>query len=357
MESHKTFDEITIFLIGPFPPPYGGTSLLLRYLYEFIQEQNKARTHTLNTLHVRGQGIKGLIRFAKMVLEIYKISRKSDVITLHCSTTAIHIMGSLTYMVSLLTKKPLIVRKFAGDDYRDTLGAIGSYVTSFVLRHADLCLFETKSLVTMVSKRNIGSVKWYPNNRPLFTSVDLERSSKNICTRFIFIGRVCESKGMRILAEASRKLSEHIKINVYGPWSDDLESDLFDDCPLIEYHGQIGPDQIFQVLQQNDASILPTFYKGEGYPGTIIESYFAGLPVIATHWKAIPEIVDESVGILVEPGNANDLAEAMIRLSQDHELYKSLCANTRNKAQFFSTEKWGDYFVKLCYGLVHKRSR
>jgi glycosyltransferase involved in cell wall biosynthesis len=58
--------------------------------------------------------------------------------------------------------------------------------------------------------------------------------------------------------------------------------------------------------------MLPTFYKGEGYPGIIIEAYSLGIPVIATTLQGIQEITDKyQTGILVEPKNAHGLVAAI----------------------------------------------
>src|SRR6202041_2256336 len=46
----------------------------------------------------------------------------------------------------------------------------------------------------------------------------------------------------------------------------------------------------------------------------ILEAMACGLPVVAARASAIPELVDESVGILAEPGSASSMAEAIVAL-------------------------------------------
>jgi glycosyltransferase involved in cell wall biosynthesis len=98
--------------------------------------------------------------------------------------------------------------------------------------------------------------------------------------------------------------------------------------------------------------VFPTYWPGEGYPGIILEAYGAGLPVITTRWMSIPEIADDTCGILIEPRSADALAEAMTRLTRDDARYRRLCEGARAKRDFFNADRWVDYFVQLCKELA-----
>jgi glycosyltransferase involved in cell wall biosynthesis len=59
----------------------------------------------------------------------------------------------------------------------------------------------------------------------------------------------------------------------------------------------------------------------DGIPNVLLESMAMGVPVVATDISAIPELVEtEKTGILVQPGQPGQLAEAMIRMLTDAEL-------------------------------------
>ena len=59
----------------------------------------------------------------------------------------------------------------------------------------------------------------------------------------------------------------------------------------------------------------------DGIPNVLLESMAMGVPVVATTISAIPELVEtEKTGLLVQPGQPKQLAEAMIRLLTDAEL-------------------------------------
>jgi glycosyltransferase involved in cell wall biosynthesis len=66
-------------------------------------------------------------------------------------------------------------------------------------------------------------------------------------------------------------------------------------------------------LARMDLFVLPSLF-GEGLPFVILEAMAAGIPVISTNVEGIPEAVrDGREGLIVEPGDADDLARAMQR--------------------------------------------
>lgn len=343
---------LRLLIIGPMPPPYTGTTTLLEYLVKILGARDDVSLYVLNTLGVRGAGIRGPLRLFGLLLRAWRHARSADLVSVHCSTTGLHIIGPLAFLVARLAGRPLVVRKFAGDDYNATLGPIGRRVARFVLRRSDLYLAESKQLVDSARRDGVARTAWYPNSRPIPEEAPDFRGKPTVCQRYVYVGRVVEEKGMRYLAEASLRVPDAVTIGVYGPWGDNLEKTVFDDCPRITYHGPLKPDEIIPTMVQYDASLLPTHHRGEGYPGAILESYLAGLPVIVTRWQALPEIVDDSVGIFVEPRNAGDLADAMTRLNEDTALFVRLRGNTREKAEFFSAERWALQFLAHCREIV-----
>jgi glycosyltransferase involved in cell wall biosynthesis len=75
----------------------------------------------------------------------------------------------------------------------------------------------------------------------------------------------------------------------------------------------------------------------EGIPVTIIEAMAAGVPVVSTSVGGIPEILEhDSTGLLADSGDAQGLADNLVRLANDGPLQMRLsaAAKTRADAQF-----------------------
>lgn len=81
-----------------------------------------------------------------------------------------------------------------------------------------------------------------------------------------------------------------------------------------------------------DCLVQPSL--AEGVPNSVLEAMFLGVPVIATAVGATPEIVDHGeTGLLVEPGSALAMAEAMKKLIRSPMLRKQLAAEARTRVQ------------------------
>ena len=64
----------------------------------------------------------------------------------------------------------------------------------------------------------------------------------------------------------------------------------------------------------------------EAFGVSFVEALYCGLPVVGGRIGATPEIVDDSCGVLVEPGNARALADALGRLLDDPGRRSALAA-------------------------------
>ena len=75
------------------------------------------------------------------------------------------------------------------------------------------------------------------------------------------------------------------------------------------------------------------FYT-EGIPGTIIDSYAAGLPVISSKWKSYADVVDDNItGVGYEFNNSSALKGLLIEISQKPTMISILRKNCLKKAE------------------------
>lgn len=78
---------------------------------------------------------------------------------------------------------------------------------------------------------------------------------------------------------------------------------------LLRWTGELTPQQVSDEFDKADAFVLPSNY--ENAPVVLSESLAKGVPIIATRVGGIPEMVNETNGMLVSPGNDEELAQAM----------------------------------------------
>lgn len=79
---------------------------------------------------------------------------------------------------------------------------------------------------------------------------------------------------------------------------------------LITYHGPIQDEKKIQnILRHSDVLVCPSW--SEGMPTVILEAMASGCAILASDVGAVSQQVSPKNGILIEPGNKNQLKEAM----------------------------------------------
>ena len=190
------------------------------------------------------------------------------------------------------------------------------------------------------------------NCRPWLPGPPSPRRGEDGRIRFAFVAGVLESpttkkpvKGLDVLLDAFDQiraalgLDDRIELHLYGPTPLSLTKRVAR-TPNIVAHGFLPGEQLRARLRKHDVLVFPSRYPFEGHPGTIIEAFMAGLPVIASALPGPMEIVAHEVnGLIVQTDDSEAFAAAMSRLATDHEFRRRLSAGARASAADFDQEK------------------
>jgi glycosyltransferase involved in cell wall biosynthesis len=180
-----------------------------------------------------------------------------------------------------------------------------------------------------------------------------DQDKNQTCTRFIFLGHLWRTKGLDTILEASSRLPSECSIDIYGPPDEYTADDIQErGSGRVRYGGFLTHSEVDVKLWEYDCLVLPTYHRGEGYPGVIAEAFAHGLPVITTNWRAIPEIVDDECGILIEPGDTGAFISAVTKLHVDKHLWRRLKEGARKQAKQFDHAVWSRKFEEICEQLV-----
>lgn len=143
-------------------------------------------------------------------------------------------------------------------------------------------------------------------------------------TYHLFVGRFVEKKGIAVIADAVRRLrsagdSTPVTFVGDGPLRPLLEA-LACDVPGIELTGWLSPDSVAAKMAGAWSLLVPSVIAAngdaEGLPSVVPEAMARGCPPIGSDEGGIAEAIrHDTTGLLVPPGNAGVLAEAMHRLS------------------------------------------
>ena len=137
----------------------------------------------------------------------------------------------------------------------------------------------------------------------------------------VFISNMLERKGILELAEAVDelvRLDEEFRLSIAGkgPRAATAEA-LAAGNENVEYLGYITEEKKQELLGEASIFVLPSY--AEGLPIAMLEAMAAGNAIVSTPVGAIGEVVGEENGLLVEPGDADALADALATLIADPE--------------------------------------
>lgn len=164
--------------------------------------------------------------------------------------------------------------------------------------------------------------------------------------KIVFMARIHPMKGVDVLFQLADHLNKlpHQKycLDIYGPMFEEYRS-VFENkikrYSNIRYHGALLPGEINKTLREYDLMLFPTKYFTEGFPGSILDAYMAGLPVIATRWKYAEEFIDDgNSGVITEFDIPEDFIEKTINCIDRPEYLDQLKIGARKQSKKFSSE-------------------
>src|SRR5436309_7621655 len=172
----------------------------------------------------------------------------------------------------------------------------------------------------------------------VYNGIDLERfpaprsCNRDRIPRIVSVGRLVPFKGFDDLIDACADLARRridfvCDIIGDGPLRETLQTKIeqLDLSSGVHLLGSLSQNAVLENLQAADLFVLASTTDTKGatdiFPTVILEAMASARPVVSTRLAGIPELVlDGDTGILVSPGYASALTEALQRLVYDREL-------------------------------------
>ncbi len=178
----------------------------------------------------------------------------------------------------------------------------------------------------------------------VYNGIDLERFSMLRCDtarpavapyhipQIVSVGRLVTFKGFDDLIDACAELQRRgadfiCEIIGDGPLREMLQAKIerLDLSSRVHLLGSLSQNAVLEKLQAADLFALASTTDAQGatdiFPTVILEAMASARPVVSTRLAGIPELVlDGDTGILVSPGDASALTEALQRLVYDREV-------------------------------------
>lgn len=143
----------------------------------------------------------------------------------------------------------------------------------------------------------------------------------------LFVGRLSEEKGVRVLVDAWRGLDAPIPLRIIG--EGELDEGTVGAAPGVEWLGPRPRNEVLEAMKEARVLVFPSLCY-ENSPMTVVEAFATGLPIVASRTGSLPTLVDhERTGVLFEPGSARSLRQAVRRCWQDPAGLRTMGAAAR----------------------------
>ncbi len=109
--------------------------------------------------------------------------------------------------------------------------------------------------------------------------------------------------------------------------------------------GYVEEKNIALLYAAARALIYPSLYEGFGLP--VLEAMACGTPAICTNISSLPEVAGDAAILLDNPEDSNAIANALIQVGQDDELYLKLKKSGLANAEKYSLENVNSKLIKL----------
>ncbi|NOH62276.1 glycosyltransferase family 4 protein [Vibrio sp. RE88] len=318
----------------------GGVAMVLRtYQQSGFLSHNAVRLIATHSTHNRFGLLGALVRYSSALVKVvyYFIFYRVGMAHIHVASRGSYIRKSiLVRLIKALGGK--VVLHLHGGEFRDFYANECDQNKKKHIRDT----FEMSDVVIVLSSQWIDwaqatferteHFQLVYNAVPSLGFVPQATPSSTIC----FLGRVDERKGIHDLLTAMVQVKQHCpEVNLLIGGEGDVEKyhAIARDLGLeshVEFLGWVSGQRKLNLLQQTQIYCLPSY--NEGFPMGVLEAMSAGIAVVSTYAGGIPDaITNGREGILVEAGDSDALARALIDLLSNQEMTQTYIQNAKQK--------------------------
>ena len=324
----------SILIVGPFPKPITGLSLANKIVKEILDKNLFFKVSIVNTSfpsfkeNIGKFSFQKLVFFLKANLQLYRIFQH-QIIYITPGQTFLGVLkyGSFIILGAFL-KKEMIVHvhgNYLGTQY-NLLSGIKKKVFHFLISQF------TKGIVLSDSLK--------PNLQPFLTSEKifslpnfaqpyLISENQNVETselKIIYLSNLMKEKGiftllnaLQILEVQKIKYSAKIAGNIDDSSLKQIQSKI-KKLKHTSYIGIVDGQEKKELLDWGNIFVLPTYYKMEGQPISILEAMATKNVIITTQHAGIPDLIEENNnGFFIDPKGKGKLEDILIFLAKHQE--------------------------------------
>jgi glycosyltransferase involved in cell wall biosynthesis len=245
--------------------------------------------------------------------------------------------GAIGVALKAIFKKRLIISLHAV--YKETgKSKLTNHATRLIFNNAEIVLGMSKAVMNQFTQLEAGKSNfdkyryWVDVER--FKPMDQEEARNQVgiknCFTVLFAGRLIPIKGVKLLIDIAREL-EYIQFIFIGtgPMKNTLQK-FSKKLPNVHFLGPVQNSKMAVYYNSANIFCIPSIYE-EGLGRVAMESIACCTPVVGSNRGGIPEALNDSVSLLVEPTHEN-IKCALSTLHDDGERLKKMSSLCREFA-------------------------
>ena len=350
----------SILLIGQTPPPYHGQAIAMQQLFD--QRWEGLEVRCLRMAYSNSESEVGRFRFRKifhlisLIIKSWIILIKNRPCCLYYPPASPNRIPIIRDVIFLLLVRPLAKHTI----FHYHAGGLPAYVASFSLplRFLSRLAFSNATLGIEISESQLHEDIFFPAKRRICITNGLDvsdaeqrsNSNKDRKRRILFVAGLRKSKGVMDIigtAEKLRNLGADFVFDVAGAWQEEHTRSKFKEelsrlnlNDHVVLHGRVTGEDKWKLYRQAYAFFFPSFYESENFPLVLIEAMAFGLPIVATNWRGIPElVVDGENGRLCDVQSCEQFSSALNELINNENDYKKMASLAQERYQRKYTKK------------------
>lgn len=202
----------------------------------------------------------------------------------------------------------------------------------------------TKGVVNRLIENSLPEVVAFPPTDRFGEAIseeEVKERGKKKELNILFLGNVIERKGLTTLLQALTRLPiTDYQLDIVGSLITDpayakqmqdftMVNDL---SSIVHFHGALNNQPLIDKLKQAHILVVPSSYEGFGI--VYLEGMGFGLPAIGTTLGAATEVIEHGrTGFLIQPGDAQGLADQLQLLSERRDILVEMSLAARSRYQ------------------------
>ena len=372
MEDPITQRCTDVLFVGHVPPPWTGQGVIHHLLLQ--HEYSHVRLHHLPMLFSKASAQQGKLSVGKfaslvgLIATTYRARFGQGIRYLYFSPGGPRLSAIVRDALYLLATRPVMrgtMLVYHSSGVAAYLAALPAWVRP-ILRRA----FTGVELVVQLSPNAPADGAALGARQVIYIANAVSdeagswfRRQPNQAIHLLYMGVVTAGKGVKDLLEACRILASRqvaFELRLVGAFTSEREEGLLRriaaDLPQgsVHFDGPLSGSAKREAFVWADVFCFPSYWPAETFPLVLLEAFSFGLPIVATRWRGIPDLMGApgECGTLVDIHAIDALADAVQEAAHSPELRVAQSRNARQRYESCYTpdslySRYDDAFTML----------